>query len=115
MKFERLSVWQKALDLTADIHGLTKSFPREERYVLASQIQRAADSVALNIAEGSTSQSKGEFKQFVGYAIRSGIEVVACLYVGKRRGIVTERDFHRLYAHTEEILKMLYGLRRSLA
>ena len=45
-------------------------------YVLTSQIKRAADSIALNIAEGSTGQSNPEFAKFLGYAIRSGIEVV---------------------------------------
>jgi len=53
-KFERLIVWQKALELSARIHDLTRTFPKDELYVLTSQIKRAADSIALNIAEGST-------------------------------------------------------------
>ena len=56
-KFEKLVVWQKAVDLSADVHELTKTFPKDELFVLTSQIKRAADSVALNIAEGSTGQS----------------------------------------------------------
>lgn len=83
-KFEKLEVWQKAVTLSSDIHELTKNFPREESYILTSQIKRAADSVALNIAEGSTGQTNAEFKLFLGYAIRSAIEVVSCLYVGKK-------------------------------
>ena len=114
MKFERLSVWQKALDLTARIHELTRAFPREELYILTAQIKRAADSIALNIAEGSTGQSNAEFKQFLGYAIRSGIEVIACLHIGRKRGFVSERDFKSVYEQTEEILKMTHGLRSSL-
>ena len=53
-KFERLTVWQKALEFTAHVHELTRTFPKEELYILTSQIKRAADSIALNIAEGST-------------------------------------------------------------
>ena len=53
-KFEKLEVWQKAVTLSSEIHELTRSFPRDELYILTSQIKRAADSVALNIAEGST-------------------------------------------------------------
>ena len=114
LKCERLNVWQKALELSAAVHELTRKFPREELYVLTTQIKRAADSIVLNIAEGSTGQTNAEFKQFLGYAIRSAIEVVACLYVGKRRGLVSERDFQRLYDQTEEVLKMTQGLRNSL-
>ena len=55
-KFEKLLVWQKALDLSEIVNQVTRNFPKEEMYVLASQIKRAADSVSLNIAEGSTGQ-----------------------------------------------------------
>jgi len=53
-RFEELQVWQRALDLGEEINQLTKTFPKEEIYVLTSQMKRAADSVVLNIAEGST-------------------------------------------------------------
>lgn len=69
--FEKLIVWQDAVELTGKIHELSLSFPKEEFYVLTSQIKRAADSIALNIAEGSTGQSNKEFSRFLGYAIRS--------------------------------------------
>ena len=114
LKFERLKVWQNAIELSAHVHELSRKFPREELYILTSQIKRAADSIALNIAEGSTGQTNAEFKQFLGYAIRSAIEVVACLHIGRRRGLITEHDFQRLYAEVEEILKMTQGLRNSL-
>jgi four helix bundle protein len=52
-KFENLQVWQRALDLTDEVDRLTKTFPKDELYVLTSQMKRAADSVALNIAEGA--------------------------------------------------------------
>jgi four helix bundle protein len=48
-RFEDLQVWQKALQLGEQINQLTKTFPKDEVYVLTSQIKRAADSVALNI------------------------------------------------------------------
>ncbi len=84
-KFENLEVWKKALELSFQVHQLTRTFPKEELYVLSSQIQRAADSAVLNIAEGSTTQSNSEFKQFLRYALRSTVEVVACLYLGKKK------------------------------
>jgi hypothetical protein len=66
-KFEQLKVWQKALELSENINELAKEFPRDEIYVLSTQIKRAADSVALNIAEGSTGQTNADFKRFLSY------------------------------------------------
>ncbi len=113
-KFEKLNVWQKAIDLSHDIHISTKAFPREELYILTSQIKRAADSIALNIAEGSTGQSNAGFRQFIGYAIRSAIEVISCLHIGRRRRLFSPRKYSELYMKTEEIVRMLQGLRRRL-
>lgn len=113
-KFEKLIVWQKAVDFCTNIHYLTRKFPKEETYILTSQIKRAADSIALNIAEGSTGQTNAGFNQFIGYAIRSGIEVVTCLYIGRRRKIIEECDFEKYYIISQEIIKMLQALRNSL-
>ena len=113
-KFEKLKVWQVALELSGEVNQLTKSFPKEEIYILTSQMKRAADSVALNIAEGSTGQSDAEFKQFLGYAIRSGIEVVGCLYLARNRGYIMEAQFVILYDRMEALIIMLQSLRKNL-
>lgn len=113
-KFEKLEVWQKALELSMDVDKLTKCFPREELYILTSQMKRAMDSVVLNIAEGSTGQSNAEFKQFLGYAIRSAIEVISCLYIGRKREIVKEDGFSGLYSRIEVVVCMLQALRKKL-
>lgn len=113
-KFEKLKVWQKAVDLSSDINDLTKTFPKEELFILSAQIKRAADSVSLDIAEGSTGQSNAEFNKFLGYALRSDIEVVGCLYLGQKRNIIDDKSFAKIYAQCEEILVMINGLRNSL-
>lgn len=113
-KFENLKVWQRAVELSGDVDELTKTFPKEEVYVLTSQIKRAADSIALNIAEGSTGQTDKEFNRFLGIALRSGIEVVTCLYIGKRRKIINQVDFDRFYSELTEVTKMIQALRNSL-
>src|SRR6201986_5579622 len=95
-KFEKLIVWQKSVDLAADIHELTKSFPKDELFILSAQIKRAADSVSLNIAEGSTGQSNAEFNKFLGYALRSNVEVVGCLYLAQRRSIIDQQTFSKI-------------------
>jgi four helix bundle protein len=112
--FEKLIVWQKAVDLSEVVHLATRGFPKEEIYILSSQMKRAADSVALNIAEGSTGQSIPEFKRFLSYALRSNIELVSCLYLAKRRKYLTDIDFDRIYKMCEEISVMINALKKSL-
>ena len=114
LKFEKLIVGQKAVDLSYDVHELTRSFPKEELFILTSQIKRAADSISLNIAEGSTGQSNAEFNKFLGYALRSDIEIVGCLYLAQKRNLIDNEKFSALYEQSEEILAMLNGLRNSL-
>jgi four helix bundle protein len=94
-RFEELKVWQIALRLSNEINFLVKSFPREELYSLCSQIKRAADSVVLNIAEGTTGQTIPEFKRFLGIALRSAIEVVSCLFIANTRKYVDEGEFKK--------------------
>lgn len=84
-KFEKLTIWQKAMDFGEVIFEISSRFPNEEKFNLISQIRKASDSIALNISEGSIGQSNLEFKRFLGYAIRSLAEVVTCLHKSKRR------------------------------
>ena len=113
-KFESLEVWQEALELTGIVHEVSEKLPVKELYVLTSQIKRAADSVALNIAEGSTGQSDREFRKFLGYAIRSCIEVVACIYVAKRRKIIEEDDFSVVYNFSDRLVKRIQALKKAI-
>src|ERR1700748_2133073 len=113
-KFEKLLIWQKAVDLSAEVHELTRDFPKDELFVLTSQIKRAADSVSLNIAEGSTGQSNPEFHKFLGYSLRSCIEVVGCIYLAQNRSLISEEDFKNIYTKCDEILVMINALRNSL-
>lgn len=113
-KFERLIVWQKAIDLTAVVHNVTLKFPKEKLYILSSQIKRAADSIALNIAEGSTGQTNPEFNRFLTFALRSNIEVVSCIYIARKRSIINNEDFDLIYHSCQEILAMINSLKKSL-
>lgn len=87
-KFENLEVWKESIEMSALVHEVVQTFPKEELYILTPQIKRAADSVSLNIAEGSTGQSNPEFSKFLGFSIRSGVEVIGCIYLARRREII---------------------------
>jgi four helix bundle protein len=113
-KFENLTVWQKAVELSGQVYELTEGFPKKEMFVLTSQIQRAADSIALNIAEGSTGQTNPEFRRFLSFALRSGIEVVSCLHLAKRRNLITEKEFDHFYIYLTDLIKSIQALRNSI-
>jgi four helix bundle protein len=113
-RFEELKVWQKALQLSNEIDLLTENFAKKELFSLSSQINRAADSIVLNIAEGSTGQSIPEFKRFLGIALRSGIEVVACLFIAQSRKYIGDEDFKKYYTEYEILSKMITRLRSSM-
>jgi four helix bundle protein len=112
-KFENLKVWQKAVDLSGKVSELTDGFPKKEMFVLTSQMQRATDSIALNIAEGSTGQTNPEFKRFLGIAVRSAIEVVCCLHLGRKRKII-DKQFEVFYEELTVLIKGIQALRNSI-
>ena len=114
MKFEELRVWQKALEITVIIHNLTRSFPKEEMFILTSQIKRAADSIALNIAEGSTGNTDAEFNRFLQMANRSAIEVIACLHIANARNIITIEDFNKIYDEINSLIRSIQALKKSI-
>ena len=113
-RFEELKVWHIAADLSNEIDMLVKNFPVEERYSLASQMKRAADSAVLNIAEGGTGQTIPEFKRFLGIALRSAIEVVACLYLAQKRKYITDEVYKKQYDAYEILCKRITKLRNSM-
>lgn len=113
-RFEELKVFHIAADLANEIDLLVKKFPVSEKYNLASQIKRAADSVVLNIAEGSTGQTKPEFRRFLDIALRSAIEVVACLFLAKGRKYIESITYEKYYTEYETLCKMITRLRDSI-
>jgi four helix bundle protein len=113
-KFEKLIVWQKAMDLGEVINKSSQKFPKKELYNLSSQIRRAADSIALNISEGSIGQSNQEYKKFIGYAIRSLAEVVTCLHKAKKREYISEEEFIKHYTFSFNLMNMLVTFKNKI-
>ena len=113
-KFEKLLIWQDAMNLGEQINGLTNLFPDKELYNLSSQIRRAADSVALNISEGAIGQSNLEQKKFIGYSIRSLAEVVTCLHKAKLRKYITEDDFTKQYDFCFKLMNVIIAFKNRI-
>ncbi len=113
-KFEKLQIWQKAMDFGEEIDKLSEKFPEKEKFNLSSQICRAADSIALNISEGSILQSNPEQRKFSGYAIRSLAEVVTCLYKVKKRNYISEIEFEKNHKEAFHLMNMMIAFRNKI-
>jgi four helix bundle protein len=113
--FEKLDVWQKAIDFADLVYKHTKHFPREEQFGLTNQMRRAAISISSNIAEGTSRMSQADFRRFVEIATGSVFEVISQAFIGRRQGFLTEGTFSTLYLSAEEVGRMLSGLRKSLS
>jgi four helix bundle protein len=103
-KFEQLEVWQLALEYVDLIYSLAEKLPASEAYNLKAQITRAATSIALNIAEGSTGQTDAEQSRFLGMAIRSLIETVACQHIIRRRSYLEDKTMLKRAYETSQFL-----------
>jgi four helix bundle protein len=115
-KFEQLDVWKLSLEYIDAIYALAEKLPKGEEYNLKSQIIRAATSVSLNIAEGSTGQSDAEQARFLGMAIRSLIETVACQHIIRhRRYIQDEILLGKVYEDSQILAKKLQAFRRNIS
>ena len=115
-KFEKLEVWELALAYTDVIYGIADQLPQSEEYNLKSQMKRAATSVALNIAEGSTGQTDVEQARFIGLAIRSLVETVACLHLIQRRNFTKDLDALRnAYREADKLTAKLQSFRRTIS
>ena len=113
-KFENLVIWQKAMDYGEMIFLLSKQFPKDELFNLTSQIRRAADSVSLNISEGSIGQSNLEQKRFMSIAIRSLAEVVTCLHKASKRNYISENEFNEAYDFAFNLMNMMIAFKNNI-
>ena len=112
--FRDLRVWQLAMDLVELVYRLTRSFPRNEIYGLASQIQRAAVSVTSNIAEGHTREHTKEYLHHISMSQASLAELETQLEIAIRLGYVSLQEARSIAEQAESLGKQLYALRNAL-
>jgi four helix bundle protein len=112
--YRDLIVWQKAIDLVAEIYKATYTFPDREKYALSSQMRRAAVSIPSNIAEGRSRSTRKDFINFPHTALGSGTELETQLIIGKRLGYLQHPDFETTTALLSEVCRMLHGMIKKL-
>lgn len=111
-KFQDLVVWQRAMDLVADIYKATSGLPDSEKFGLVSQLQRSAVSIPSNIAEGAGRGTTREFLYFLSVARGSLFELETQLLIGERLGLLTRTD--EIIDNIEAVFAMIAQLTRRL-
>ncbi|HTW92065.1 MAG TPA: four helix bundle protein [bacterium] len=107
-RFEDLSVWQRAHELTLVVYRMTARFPREEQFGLVSQMRRAAVSVPANIAEGFKKRSSPDKVRFYNISQGSLEELRYYLLLSRDLGYVT--NVEPVTASLDVVGRMLHGL-----
>ena len=112
--YRDLLVWQKGMDLAAEVYRLSKSWPKEELYGLISQVRRSAASVPANIAEGYGRQSSASYGQFLKVARGSLKELETHLLLAERVGITARGSCNDALEQADDLGRMLGGLIKSV-
>ena len=112
--FEKLVVWNKAIDLVKWIYEVTANFPGEEKFILTSQIRRSAISISSNIAEGSGRRTAKDKSHFLNIAYSSAIELLNQMIIALRLQFISETQEANARQKIQEITAMIYGLQKSL-
>lgn len=109
-----LEVWKEAVELAVACYDIRKAFPQAEQFGLASQMRRAAVSVASNIAEGAARTSSKEFVQFLYISLGSASELDTQIEIARKIGLGNTSDIESLQLKVNGISRMLQGLIRSV-
>lgn len=113
-KYKELKVWQKSMNVTADIYKITEELPAKEKFNLISQICRAAVSIPSNIAEGAGRHSKKDFSHFLSIALGSSFELETQVILTEKLNYLTKAQIDQILAQITEIQSMILGLKKSL-
>ena len=113
-KFQKLQVYQLALAYVDAVYEISRLLPEREKFNLSSQIERAVTSIVLNIAEGSTGQSSAEQNRFLGLALRSYLETIACCDVIERRAYIPKESLLPLREQGHQLFIKISAFRKAL-
>ena len=113
-RFETLDIWKQAKNYSSKVYLATTKFPRHEDYGLKSQMNRAVNSICLNIAEGSAKSSKKAFDYHLEIALGSTVEVVTASCLATEQAYITDRGYKALYDEGQKLAKSINAFRNAL-
>jgi four helix bundle protein len=103
------------MDLVEEVYRLTATFPRQETYALANQMQRAAVSIPSNIAEGHVLESTAEYLRHLSIAQGSLAEVQTQVEISARLNYCTREEANCLLEQAASLARQLFALRNAIA
>lgn len=112
--FEKLEIWQKAIDLSVQIYKTTSTFPSEEKFGLISQIRRSCNSISANIAEGSVRLSAKDRARFIQISFGSTIELLNHLILANKLGFIEEKDLTKYRNYIQELTNKINAFHKSV-
>lgn len=112
--YRKLRVWQDAIELAVEVYQLTRAFPKEEKFNLTSQMNRAAVSVGSNIGEGAGRVTNGEFIQFLGFASGSCSELITQIIIAERLGFGLVESRNAVMERATSVQKMIFTFIKTL-
>ena len=113
-RFQNLKIWKKAIEIGDKLLDIADDLEKKKLYRFAEQIRGASLSISNNIAEGSGSNSKPEFANFLNIARRSTFENANMAIVFHRRNLIDSETRDNLLIDLEQECKMITAFIKSL-
>ena len=112
--YKDLNIWKRSIGVVEGIYKITKNFPKEEIYGLASQLRRSAVSIPSNIAEEFTRLHNKEYRQFLYISLGSCAELTTQIIISSHLSYISSEKTDRILNEIDEISKMIMGLIKKL-
>jgi four helix bundle protein len=113
-RFQDLKIWQLAIEIANELLDVADDLEQKKLYRFADQLRGAGMSMSNNIAEGSGSSSKKDFKQFLNIARRSTFENANILILLKKRDLITEKELEKLLDKLDHLCRQITNFQSSL-
>src|SRR5690606_33373763 len=112
--FEKLKIWEKAMEIAVDVYEITSLLPINEKFNLIHQIKKCAISIPSNIAEGAGRNYNKEFVQFLVIANGSTFELITQLILDKRLNLIEHEKVQSIIDKLIDVSNMNFDYQKSL-
>jgi len=113
-RFQDLEIWKLAIELADELFDIADELEKKHLFRFAEQLRGAAMSISNNIAEGSGSEWKKEFKNFLNIARRSAFENANILILLNRKNLLTNDTLEKLLDQLDKECRMITNFKKTL-